>query len=471
MSFRSLFPTISKLFSQQSRQTLKSSCQKAVKPLVFSSVGLLLAGGVTWVAGDQLVKRQSAEMDAQAAEFFQQYPPVESNASARSLNRLFEPLGIAAVDNGPKGEALGIQSSESYSSELSRAIRHYFRDQRLKAEGSIDPLPVAIQSHLADHAEALKQVEMHLRSQPAPVWSFNSDWFTDFDQASSTTIGIRDIHRLLLFKALSDHQKGQLQDMTAALEAAQVLANAPAKRPDLISYLVSLLMLDNSVAVMRHLDGLSPEITAQLLTYDQQQLSLDRLHFENWAFQQALSKGLSKPNSVEPMFGTAARGLATIPMLVFERPYVLLSTINSARVQTAIYQQLPGQTICSFPPEDIHNTVTEALPWWNILGKMSAPSFVEQWRKGGDRMLTAELNHLVTQAKALASKQGTWPETLPDLTSNACPNERWVYEVSPAGEMSLSFSREFDWRVNDDLNPARYIPLTYSANLSNSAGF
>ncbi|MEL7225283.1 MAG: hypothetical protein AAGL17_10545, partial [Cyanobacteria bacterium J06576_12] len=63
-------------------------------------------------------------------------------------------------------------------------------------------------------------------------------------------------------------------------------------------------------------------------------------------------------------------------------------------------------------------------------------------------------------------EQGNWPETLPDLSSQTCPDEHWVYEVSPEGEMSLSFSREFYWRANDDNVPSRHLPLTYRADLS-----
>ncbi|MEM9152658.1 MAG: hypothetical protein AAGB19_19670, partial [Cyanobacteria bacterium P01_F01_bin.3] len=70
------------------------------------------------------------------------------------------------------------------------------------------------------------------------------------------------------------------------------------------------------------------------------------------------------------------------------------------------------------------------------------------------------------QAKALAAQQGKWSETLPNLASQTCPNERWVYEVSPGGEMSLSFSREFDWRQPDPDSGAVYLPLSYRADFS-----
>ena len=125
-----------------------------------------------------------------------------------------------------------------------------------------------------------------------------------------------------------------------------------------------------------------------------------------------------------------------------------------------------GENICSLDIKVLDAQISEELPWWNVIGHIATPSFMAQWRKGGDRMLSAELTHLIVQAKALAAQQGQWPETLPNLASQTCPNERWVYEVSPDGEMSLSFSREFDWRQPDLGSSAVYLPLSYRADFS-----
>ncbi|MEO1622293.1 MAG: hypothetical protein AAFU53_14840, partial [Cyanobacteria bacterium J06632_3] len=59
---------------------------------------------------------------------------------------------------------------------------------------------------------------------------------------------------------------------------------------------------------------------------------------------------------------------------------------------------------------------------------------------------------------------GQWPDTLANLDSQTCPGERWIYEVSPSGEMSLSFSHELAWLETDNQNSSHQpIPLSYRA--------
>ncbi|MEO1446482.1 MAG: hypothetical protein AAFV46_09645, partial [Cyanobacteria bacterium J06635_11] len=74
------------------------------------------------------------------------------------------------------------------------------------------------------------------------------------------------------------------------------------------------------------------------------------------------------------------------------------------------------------------------------------------------------LTHHVVQAKALAAEQGQWPETLPNLASQACPGELWTYAVTPEGEMKLSFSQDLSEQRPGD--PDNRLPLTYQASLA-----
>ena len=293
-----------------------------------------------------------------------------------------------------------------------------------------------------------------------------------FENAYPSYLGFSELHKLLLLNAINHAQQNQPAQMASVLDAAQSLGKILEGQPTLISYLVSLLAMDDTFAIMRSLENVPPELSAQLLTVDQQQLGIDRLRFENFISYQAMTNALNDPNppASEKLLidELVPPGPAMISTNIFDKPYIALSTADITDRQEKYYEQMIGENICSVDIDATDEGFARAIPWWNVLGQMATPNFIAQWRKGGDLMLSAELTHLVMQAKALAAEQGHWPATLPILASQACPDEHWVYEVSPEGEMSLSFSREFDWRVNSPDDPYPYLPLTYRANLSES---
>ena len=437
--------------------------KKQLKVLLFSGMGAMGLCLATWGGMSVVAQKQTAEMDALASEFLKQYPPVEQNTSAKTLEILSAKLGLNLLGTE---QTLPTPDEAASFQAVRDAIGDYFKAQKEKEQGPLDPIPAAVQSYLSDNQATLNQIQTHLQSQEAPVWSFDAELYSDFSYAIPSYLGLVELRKLLLLKAVTHAQQKQFEQMATALEAAHVLGAVPAQRPALISYLVSLIAVDDTVAIMRHLEGVSPTVSGQLLAVDQQKIGIDRLRFENWTSHQALNRLFKDPDRTESLFELADVGLAVLPSVIFEKPYIALSNTNTTLLREKSHDQLIGENICSLDVDLLSEQMMKEVPWWNVLGQIAMPSFIAQWRKGGDRMLAAELTHHVVQAKALAAEQGQWPETLPNLASNTCPDERWVYEVSPEGEMSLSFSREFDWRVNDEGGSARYLPLTYSANLS-----
>ena len=433
------------------------------KTLFFSGMGALGLVLVTWGGMSMVARKQTAEMDARAVDFLKQYPPTEKNESAATLETLSAELGL---------NLLGLEQATPEPDEatsfqtISDDVSDYLGAQKQKVQGPLDPVPTSDQSYLSDNQVTLAQIQTHLQAQDAPVWSFDAELYADFSYALPSYLGLLELRKLLLLKAVNHAQQQQFDQMALALEATQVLGAVPAQRPDLLSYLVSLITLDDTMGVMRHLEGVSPDVSEQLLAVDQQQVGIDRLRLENWTSYQALNRILDDPDQTESVFEPADFGLAVLPSGAFEKPYMTLSNVNTTHLREKSHEALMGENICSLDISVLDTQISEEVPWWNVIGQIAIPSFTAQWRKGGDRMLSAELTHLIVQAKALATQQGKWPETLPNMASQTCPNERWVYEVSPDGEMSLSFSREFDWRQPDPDSGAVYLPLSYRADFS-----
>lgn len=437
--------------------------KKRLKVLLFSGIGAVGLCLVTWGSMSVVAKKQTAEMDAIAQEFFQNYPATEQNDSAKTLDKLSASLGLNLLSNSIS-ENLPVSGGTADFQPIKETVGDYFNAQKIKEQGPLDPIPATVKTYLNNNQATLAQIQTHLQSQEAPVWHFDADLYADFEYALPAYIGLVDLRKLLLLKAVTHAQQNQSEQMVGALEAAQALIDVPAQRPDLISYLVSLIAMDDTIAIMRHLEGVPLGVSEQLLAMDQQQLGVDRLRFDNWTFYRSLSRAFNDPTRTEDLFSPVDFGLAVLPGGVLEKPYLALSNTNTTRLREKSYDQMLGENICSLDIEVLEAALLKEVPWWNVIGKVALPSFMAQWRKGGDRMLGAELTHHIVQAKSLAAEQGQWPETLPNLASQACPGESWTYAVTPEGEMTLSFSQDLSKQRPGD--PDNRLPLTYQASLA-----
>ena len=101
-------------------------------------------------------------------------------------------------------------------------------------------------------------------------------------------------------------------------------------------------------------------------------------------------------------------------------------------------------------------------PSWNLLGQITFGSLNDVPRRVAryelDREMTVKLLDLEW---AREDSGGRWPSGLPGIErSPTCPDDRWVYESEPGGEVSLTFSRTVDW---EGLRGPK-LPLRYVAN-------
>lgn len=439
------------------------------KPLLFSgltAIGLIAA---TSIGGRVVAQKQAEKTDAIAQEFLQSYANTTTNDSAQKLSVLASGLGIYGITGTEADTNPDPAAAETFRS-VEKVLKEYISTQGQKTKGPLDPIPETLQTYLEQNESTLTTIQAHLRTSPLPVWNLDIEQLADFSFGVPSFVGLTQLHHLLSIKAISDYQQNQPSEMSAAIEANLVLHKALSQRPELISYLVSLIVTNQSAGVMRHLESVDPALSSQLLSTDQQQLGAKRLSFEGWIMYQSMQKLIQQPSdqssNQSEEFGLEdfSGGLALVNVFPFHKTYLTLSSVNTANITNQAYRQLPEFTVCSAAIEDIEAQIDLNAPWWNLLGQISMPALTRQWQKGGQTMLAAELTHHVTTAKALAKEQGQWPETLSNLMSEICPEAQWVYEVSPDGEMSLSFSHDLAWlktEENSNTNNTWILPLSY----------
>ena len=84
---------------------------------------------------------------------------------------------------------------------------------------------------------------------------------------------------------------------------------------------------------------------------------------------------------------------------------------------------------------------------WNVIGKLVVPNLSGALDKLARFELDLELTlKLIELEHERRGNDEVWPHTLPGGdVSSACPQDRWVYDVSPEGKMTLAFNREITW--------------------------
>lgn len=415
-----------------------------------------------------VVDRQVKATRAIADNFIQQYPNTQTNDSARTLERLVVDIGFFEFVRDRK-DVLNPSLTDKKSEALAAASRDaaaYISAQLIKSQGPLDSLPPTVEAYLVDNLDALNRVEGHLHTEPHPQWGFDAAAFTDFDQPTPSLWNLSELHDLLLLKAVYHSQQSQPEQMLSALDAAQLLTVQHSQSPDLLSYLSHFFSVRSASAVTRHLDDVPAAFAQKLLLDDYLERGLESLRFDNWAMY------LASMNSVDSDDFRYDTTVGLFPALPSSRSHFFLSTTNTAQLLDRTYRQLAttDPSYCNNDWQAIENTLFERVPWWNMTGKVTVPGYISQLEKTGDLALSAELTHHIVKAKTLAAEQGQWPNTLPGLASQICPDDRWIYEVGLDGQMSLSFSRELPSRgsiYNDSaVSPLTYSATTYSATLA-----
>ncbi len=420
---------------------------KLVKSLLLSGLGLIGLTVALLGVGKAVASQQRAELDENATEFFAQFPVTETNDSARELDRLSTRLGMVSSEQSKTTPQVDEQKAEAFAA-IHEILGNYLESQEQKTGGPLEPVPAELTDFLAQHQAELDAVKQHLATAEAPVWEQDPERMADLSSyALSSFLNLGRLNKLLLVEAIAHSQNNQPEEMLEVLAIAQKLHEPLKQRPDLLSYLTSLLMEQNQVGVLRHLDGVSVELAEQLLAGNRQEAGQQALGFETWMMYEGMQK-LASGETVEQQLGEEEKP-GPFKSLLFS-----LSAADTARVMDDHYQQLEDFNMCS--SGELAELDLSQVAWWNSLGDETAQPFAEVVAtKGSRRMLELELTQKVLQAKA--QKQGDkWPKQLLGLESQVCPGETWVYEVTPEGKMSLAFSYEFEETADGGDLPLRY---------------
>jgi len=114
-----------------------------------------------------------------------------------------------------------------------------------------------------------------------------------------------------------------------------------------------------------------------------------------------------------------------------------------------VYTLLAKDDVCSFTFDSFWSKI-------NLTDKSLEPNYIPQWLKAGRIMLELELTQKILQAKENLATLGSLKQ-IPSVKSSVCPNNQWVYQVSPDNSISISLNPMPKWTSD-----VKGLPLTYT---------
>jgi hypothetical protein len=402
--------------------------KKLIRGLFLGSTGIFALGLALAGSIGLLAYNRERQHELEALFFFSQFPAQQTNASAQSLDEFLVSLDLPPVTSQ---SSFKLQSPDHEA--LWSTVFDYVHGQAKRVQGPLDPLPAEIQHYLSLNDENLIRVETLLLSAPSPRWGFSLETLTDFEVEQPLFVGVVHLHRLLLLRSFMADKQGNQTGANRALMAAWQLMKAMAERPDSTSQLASTIQANNQLAFLRHLETISPDWQQRITQENYQRMMVESLKFDGWVTYKGLRNTFMFSHHAE-----LSHPLTT-PL---PESYMRLSAVNMSERLNDYYLTLEHQSPCQFDPDGQEADAS----WWNHLVLLGIPKSTRQWQRAGETMLATELTTLVLQAKDLAARQGHWPQTLPDLASNACDGTSWHYQVNPDNSLAITFQGPTGWR-------------------------
>ncbi len=450
-----------KLTSRQKEQL------KRPRPFLF--LAILAIFGLPWLllfkTGAQ-ARTQSAQMDAAADIFLSQISQQSQNSAAKQFDRLAAKLGF--VPNSADASLPVDAVAEQDYKAIEPLLDTFLASQLTKTTGALAAPPVELRDYLAQHEVSIVALQTHLLEKPAPLWEIDLEQMSEIGYSPSGFINVLNTQKLLLLLAVSHAQTADTDQMLQAMEASWILNEAISKHPDLVSQLLVSFTAEQQSGLLRHIEG----IPAVWQTQWQKRLS-DRnritgfigqdaaetssrqprersitsgLQFDAWLQYKTLQRSLLSPTLRRTDNGGAASRLSSTVSYWFSPVYSFsFSNLDTYAASQRAIETLQTLDICKTTQTEAEQQMSvEKTAVWNP-NRLPAETFARRWQASGDRALTLELTQKILQAKQLAQENGgQWPATLPNLDSDVCPDESWIYEHTDNGAIAFSFSAEID---------------------------
>lgn len=426
--------------------------------------GLIVSLLVFWLVGGNLLAAQLEKPINQGwADFIHQFPKTEANNSALKLQELTAQQGSPLLNTKELSKRFPVSHKNWQAFEkIKKELDQYLETQVKNPTNKVEVPPKSLRRYLASQSANLAAIRTQVLNSEMPRWSLDvSQWNPSYPLPSF--LGMVNLQKIFALDMLEKNRLGETKEVLDTLEVAWKLNQSVREYPSLIGSLVSIIVDNYIVGVIRKIKGVPTDWQARLTRLVKQDYPQSFL------------------TSLKGEFLTNARSVATYPLWkwtnndaqpppfakvldALQRPYRRFSAVDYWRKGTLGLHELPKQDFCNFDLETFKQNHQLSTTWWNIYGQDLITSLWSQWPKLWRKLIEWELTQKVLQVKEIAAKQGSFPQQVPGIEASVCGDRKWIYQVALDGTMSLSYSKPPSWWPKPEKGKL-ILPLTYSAKL------
>ena len=376
----------------------------------------------------QINNKYMQKVDRLASEF----PPSQSNQSSQQLDLLLAELGLKPINHD--SQITPQKEKEENFDKIRNSLNDFLLSQTLKNATQAQEIPEDLQQYLKENQARIEQIRQLILDSEKITWYFD---ITDTYKINPINIvipnylGLMDLQRIFQLQILADNQQGNKERINQTLEASLKLNQAIQKNPSLISQMVSRLVSHLQDGVIRQIDYLSPK----------SQEILDKYEY-NFAENMIKAFDLEIIMLSSPLLYQEVNSEKTFkPWQVITNKLMQLNHKKAIKHMEIALAEIEKYNICSI---DINEFVSKKIEksWFNDSENFwfSNDNLIKYWAMGGNAMLDRELTKHIVATKLTYAQIGEYPQTLSNLNSKTCPQNRWQYQQENQG-VTISFSK------------------------------
>jgi hypothetical protein len=355
------------------------------------------------------------------------FPKAAANASARRVEELAARLGIDAVPPNVgriQPEPADAMAIERMLTPILRAVG----SQRTKEDDVPPAMPEAVTTALQAQAAVLEALETHLLGAPVPEWERD----LGLDRPLPRLSALRQLHSLLLARALVAAGRSDAGAAGRALAAADRLVTGLRGRPELICQIIAMSFDGFHHAVLRSAAAALAGTGRGPTAHDYRQSVLTALRLDAWRLGQVIPRAGLGALEGGP-WSSEGRLVATVTR-PFVRPYFRYCAADYSQRVRRMALTLRATPPCALGELRLSHEPWRQIPRWNVLGRSGMPDLMRVWFTVGHLEREAELTRRVLELQSGAAAEGDHP-------SDVCPGLVWRYQAAPGGVL-ITVARE-----------------------------
>ena len=425
--------------------------------LIGGAVAILLAAwiwsGVRIWQKEEPVQQAWAKMTGKTPDTYfqaalQQFPKSGMNETARRLEELTTRLGIF----NPMPNRLYDGQRKNFVGPFDTLdAPAYVVSQSRKPTDDIDETPAKLQDYLKNHRADLDALYSLIQRSEVPRWE------TDIALLSRAPVPALYYHRqlqgLIGLDILEKTRKGEAAAAQAALEASWKINQSLRERPEFLSQMIAMSVLDLQTGALRKMK--------QVPDTWQERIGPTAWQESFWGAMELDAVVISRDmtDTVTPV--RSARWFDLLINSPLGRPLRRLAGTEMLEVSHETLSLIRNSSFCDLSPQVAADRLEASRSNWSMGTQFGYTSYLRGWSRMMEAMTRLELTAKILQAKEARDSASTprRPNQLAEMKSLVCPEAQWVREVAPDGTINLQCRNLPEWLRKQY---PQSVPLIYS---------